>query len=488
VDFFRSASPYIAGHRGRTFVLALPGTALASSDRTERLLADVALCASLGVRLVLVCGCAAQIDELLTQRRVPLRFADGFRVTDAAAMGAVMEAAGKVQLAVSATLSKGPPLPAMRKHGEVLAGPRPALRVAAGNFVAAKRRGVVGGVDFGDTGEVRHCDGEALRARLDAGDVALLSNVGYSAAGELLNCATWEVAAHAAAALAADKLIIFSDELGAPPDGALPAARWLPLREAQAAVEALCRTSEGGAQPPPGPSPALGGGSAENAAAGAVAATRRWLARGAPLELAAATAVCAAGVPRCHVLDSGTEGALLLELYTRDGVGTMVSADRYEGTRPATVSDAPMVAALLEPLESDGSLARRDRAALLADLAAGQFTVVERDGAVVASAALVPFPAAACAEVAAFAVDPRYRGAGRGDALLEYVEGCARGAGLRRLFLLTTRAADWFQARGFQAAGRAAGSPLLPAGRRVDESRNSLLFVKDLGPGEAHGL
>lgn len=471
-------------------MLALPGTALASSDRTERLLADVALCASLGVRLVLVCGCAAQIDELLTQRQVPVRFAAGFRVTDAAAMGAVMEAAGKVQLSVSATLSKGPPLPAMRKHGEMPSGTRPALRVAAGNYVAAKRRGVVGGIDFGDTGEVRHCDGEALRARLDAGDVALLSNVGYSAAGELLNCATWEVAAHAAAALAADKLILFTDEPATEaPDAAAapPASRWLPLREAQAAVELLCGPGDGlagplQAQPTLGPS-----GAAEAAAAAAVAVTRRWLARGAPLELAAATAVCAAGVPRCHVVDARREGALLLELYTRDGVGTMVSADRYEGTRPATVADAPMVAALLEPLEAEGSLARRDRAALLADLAAGAFTVVERDGAVVASAALVPYPAAACAEVAAFAVDPRYRGAGRGDALLEYVEQIARSTGLRRLFLLTTRAADWFQARGFEAAGRAAGSPLLPAGRRVDASRNSLLFVKDLGPGEADG-
>ena len=158
----------------------------------------------------------------------------------------------------------------------------------------------------------------------------------------------------------------------------------------------------------------------------------------------------------------------------------MVSQDTYEGTRPASIEDAPRIAKLLAPLEADGTLIRRDKKALLRDVAAGRFTVVERDGKVVASAALVMYTEAVSAEVAAFAVDPRYRGSGRGDALLTYLEHKARASGAHKLFLLTTRAADWFQARGFKPAGRAAGSMELPAGRAVDPARNSLLFVKRL--------
>jgi amino-acid N-acetyltransferase len=418
---------------------------------------------------------------LLALRGLPSRFSHGLRVTDPATMAVAMEAAGKVQLMVSAALSKGPPLPALRRHGEVRHGGAPALRVACGNFVAAKRRGVVRGVDYGETGDVRHVDDVALRARLEAGDVALLSNLGYSAAGELLNCATWEVAAHAAAALQADKLIMFSKAGGACHDALAPStgSRWMPLPEAEAALVAAAAgvSPEGMAQLPalsptadlvPDP-PAV------------VASALAWWAAGAPLELAAAVAVCRSGVERCHVLDAAVGGALLLELYTHDGVGTMVSRDRYEGTRLATASDARAVAALLAPLEADGTLLKRDAGSLLRDLGAGRFTVVERDGRVVASAALVTFPDDSAAEVAAFAVDAAYRGAGRGDALLEYVEERARAAGARRLFLLTTRAADWFQQRGFEPAGRAAGNVALPVGRPVDASRNSLLFIKQLG-------
>jgi amino-acid N-acetyltransferase len=531
-------------------VVVIPGEVVASEDALDGVLADCALCHALGVRLVLVVGCAAQINTLLALRGLPSRFARGVRVTDsAAALAVVCEAAGSVQLTVAAALSKGPPVPAMRKHGDLKRHHgAPALRVACGNFVAAKRRGVVGGVDFGDTGEVRHIDADALNARLDSGDVALLSNLGYSAAGEVLNCATWEVAAAAAHALKADKMISFARDKSAlvtssSSDNGGELLRWLPLREAEAALAAAAarsaaQRSDGAADasadaqaqdaaaaataatadtaaaaaaapavaPPPPPkrkprkasAAAAAASPAHDAAASSpspfapppagapsgpaavVASVAAWRAAGAPLELAVAVAVCRAGVPRCHVLDASVEGALLLELYTCDGIGTMVSRDRYEGTRPATLADAPRIAALLAPLEADGTLARRDKAKLLADIGRGCFTVVERDGKVVGSAALVPFAGEAAAEVAAFAVDARYRSAGRGDALLEYVELRARAGGAKRLFLLTTRTADWFQQRGFAPAGRAAGNSLLPRGREVDAARNSLLFVKSL--------
>lgn len=578
VDFFRQASPYIAGHRGRTFVVVLPGEVVAQEEVADGLLADVALVHSLGVRLVLVVGCSAQIDALLAVRGLTCAKVNGVRVTDGATMQIAMEAAGKVQLSVTAALGKGPPVFALRKHGEVRHG-GPAVRVACGNFVAAKRRGVVSGVDFGDTGDVRYVDADAINVRLDAGDVVVLSNLGNSAAGEVLNCLTWDVASRAALQLHADKLLCFSSgPKGLVRDATGSIVRWLQLQEAEACVTAaaasaalvahsadcdvnsLKRSANGvsanGAAVSPlamiagantvsvasltgkdkdgkgsgaharggkgGGNHSSGGagashGSATHAATAAAAAMRTateilgTLAPAAaqhgggvpgthgtaaaasppppvlpplPAELSLAASACRSGVPRCHILDATVEGALLLELYTCDGVGTMVSQDTYEGTRPAGLEDAPRIAKLLAPLEADGTLIRRDKKALVRDVAAGRFTVVERDGKVVASAALVSFPEALAAEVAAFAVDAKYRGSGRGDALLTYLEHKARAQGAQKLFLLTTRAADWFQARGFRPAGRAAGSPELPPGRQVDPARMSLLFVKRLDMGD----
>ena len=588
VDFFRQASPYIAGHRNRTFVVVIPGEVVAQEEVADGLLADVALVHSLGVRLVLVVGCSAQIDSLLAVRGLTCGKVGGVRVTDAATMQIAMEAAGKVQLSVTAALGKGPPVFALRKHGEVRHG-GPAVRVACGNFVAAKRRGVVAGVDFGDTGDVRYVDADAINVRLDAGDVVVLSNLGNSAAGEVLNCVTWDVAARAALQLHADKLLCFaSGSNGLVRDAKGSIVRWLQLQEAEACLTAAAtvahtaecdanalkrgangnggggaslngaaalsplamitgantvsvasltgkdkdkdkdgkaagphaRGGKGGGNHSGGGGGAGSHGSATHAAAVAAAAMRTATeilgtmpvggqrsggmpgVNGTaafpttasspppptlpplPAELSLAASACRSGVPRCHILDATVEGALLLELYTCDGVGTMVSQDTYEGTRPAGLEDAPRIAKLLAPLEADGTLIRRDKKALVRDVAAGRFTVVERDGKVVASAALVAFPEAMAAEVAAFAVDMRYRGSGRGDALLTYLEQKARAQGAQKLFLLTTRAADWFQARGFRPAGRAAGSPELPPGRQVDPARMSLLFVKRLDTGD----
>jgi len=491
---------------------------VASEEVLDGVLADVALVHELGVRVVLVVGCGAQVDAQLAARGLRSATVGGLRVTDPAAMAAVVSAAASVGVTVAAALSKGPPLPALRRHGEARRGSTsPATRVALGNFVAAKRTGVVGGADYGDTGEVRHVDAEAISARLNGGDIVLLSNLGCSAAGELLNCQTWEVAAHAAAQLKADKLICFArGGKGMVLNEAGEVVRWLPLREAEGLLAGASAAAAGGAsdadslawrnrsQPPalselqlqPGSLSNGGGGGAGGkgrrraagpAAAAAAPAPAPAAAAGGvwPLELAACVGACRAGVARCHVLDPSQEGSLLLELYTHDGVGTMVSLDQYEGTRPATLEDAPRIAKLLAPLEADGTLVRRSKKDLLADVAASRFTVVERDGQVVASAALRPYSDAAggcSAELAAFAVEARYRGAGRGDDLLAFLERRAVSElGAKRLFLLTTRAADWFQARGFRAAGRAAGSAELPAGREVDAARNSLLFVKTLG-------
>jgi amino-acid N-acetyltransferase len=204
-------------------------------------------------------------------------------------------------------------------------------------------------------------------------------------------------------------------------------------------------------------------------------------------------------------LDWTVPGALLLELYTFDGVGSMVSRDRYEGTRAARPGDWAHIKSILEPLAREGVTVAVDDAALIDEVTRGVFHVVERDGKIIACAALRKYrdrddaarspgaeadggPATSAsssarrvtAEVGSFAVRVGYRNEGRGDQLLSYLERTALRAGVTRLFLLTTRTADWFVERGFIFAGEAKGHPLLPAGKVVKEGRGSQLYIRAL--------
>ena len=243
---FRAASSYIAAHRGKTFVILLPGEVLARSDILRAVAADLSLLHGLGVRLVVVLGTKPQIDARLAAREAGGggggggggRLVGGYRVTDAPALAAAIDAAGAARVAVEACLSAALAVPAARRHGRASPDAEfhfdPSARVVSGNFVTAVRRGVVGGVDFGATGSVRGVQAAALAGQLDGGAIILLSNLGFTVAGEPLNLACHDVATHAAAALGADKLVCLTGAevagLGLPP--------WLPLRDAVALVEA----------------------------------------------------------------------------------------------------------------------------------------------------------------------------------------------------------------------------------------------------------
>jgi amino-acid N-acetyltransferase len=194
--------------------------------------------------------------------------------------------------------------------------------------------------------------------------------------------------------------------------------------------------------------------------------------------LSGAVKACRAGVRRSHLIGRSTDGALLLELFTRDGIGTLVTEESYETLRPATIEDVGGILALIAPLERDGSLIRRSRELL--EMEIDRFSVVERDGMIVGSAALYPFPDEHLAEVACVAVSPDYRGRGRGDQLLKDMEAKGRRLGLQRLFVLTTRTAQWFQERGFQLATL----DELPVERKAlyNYQRNSKVLIKSLRP------
>lgn len=424
LEWVRQATPYIHAHRGRTFVIAFGGEAVSDPEFPD-LIHDIALLHGLGVHLVLVHGARPQVEQRLREQGAELRYINGLRITDDQALRCVKEAAGIVRVEIEALLSLG-------LANSPMAGVR--IPVASGNFVIARPLGVIDGVDYQHTGVVRRIDQGGVRALLDQGMVVLLSPLGYSPTGEVFNLSALDVAANVAIALQADKLILMLES----ETGRLPSA--LTSQEAEALVEAAGLTEELSAS------------------------------------LRAAAQTCRQGVGRVHLVRRRLKGALMRELLTRAGSGTLISAEPYENLRPARIEDVPGILELLRPLEERGILIRRSREHLEADLPC--FHVLDCDGLIIACAALYPYPAEGMAELACLAVHPEYRGRGRGERLLEYLSQLARSQGIRRLFVLTTQTAHWFQERGFKAAGLDA---LPPAKRALySPQRNSKVFIKDL--------
>lgn len=429
VRWLRQVAPYVHAFRGRTFVIAFGGEVVAERTRFVHLVHDVNLLAALGIRLVLVHGARPQIDAELKAKRLRGRFVKGLRVTDSAALTAVKHAAGVLRVEIEALLSQGLP-------NSPMAGAR--IRVASGNYITARPIGVVNGTDFQYTGLVRRVDAQAIAARLDAGEVVLVPHIGYSPTGEVFNLAWEDVAESVAIALKADKLLLVTDRLPTNRKGEVRGE--LTAREAGA----LLKKND----------------------------------LGAPTTRAIEHALRAleGGVARAHLVSRRTWGATLLELFTHWGVGTMLTADPVERLREATIEDIGGVIALLEPLEADGTLVKRNRELIEAEIP--NFLVLEHDGVILGCAALHPYPDAKSAEFACLAVAAERRDAGYGERLLAACEERARERRIRRLFALTTRTAHWFLDQGFVEAPITA----LPAQRQVlyNWKRGSKVFVKKL--------
>jgi len=430
VDWFRNSSPYINAFRGRTFVVAFGGEVVAD-PQFANLIHDIALLNSLGVRLVLVHGTRPQIEQRLRERGAEIRYVNGLRVTDDDALACVKEAAGTVRVEIEALLSMG-------VSNSPMAGAR--IRVASGNFVTARPLGVRDGVDYCHTGEVRRIDVSAIEQRLDANAIVLLSPIGYSPTGEVFNLHAEDVATAVAAQIQADKLLCLAEGAG-PLD-----SRRHPLR--QLTVNGAER----------------------------LLASRRRLSEDLRRHLLSAVHVCRHGVRRAHLINRHIDGGLLLELFTRDGIGTLITDEPYDDLRKANIDDAGGVLELIAPLEQDGSLVRRSREML--EMEIDRFTVMERDGLIIGCAALYPFRKEKVGELACLAVHPDYRNQGRGDILLHAIEQSATELGIKRLFVLTTRTAHWFRERAFRPADIKA----LPIKRRAmyNYQRNAKVFIKNL--------
>ena len=275
------------------------------------------------------------------------------------------------------------------------------VRVVSGNFLTARPVGIVDGVDFMHSGIVRKVDAAAIRRAIDIGAMVLLSPFGFSPTGEAFNLTMEDVATSTAIALQADKLLFVTEVAGIHEDPADPPARSTP--SSRSPTPSACSPS---LPRPPAARPTP------------------------PSTCSTASRACRGGVERSHILPFAVDGALLMEVFTHDGIGTMVVDEKLESLRQATPDDIGGVLQLIEPFERDGTLVKRDRTEIERDIA--NYTVIEHDGVIFGCAALYPYPEAKTGEMAALTVSPQVQGQGDGERILKRVEQRARAHGPAR--------------------------------------------------------
>ena len=436
VPWFRAVAPYIHAYRGKTFVVGMAGEMIAAG-KLNAFAQDLSILHAMGIQIVLVHGFRPQLTEQLRAKGHESRFSHGKRITDAIALDCAQEAAGQLRFEIEAAFSQGLPNTPMANA---------TVRVVSGNFLTARPVGIVDGVDFIHSGVVRKVDAAALRRAIDIGALVLLSPFGFSPTGEAFNLTMEDVATSTAVALQADKLLFLTEIPG--------------IRENPADPESPIDTEL------------------------ALAEAKRLLARLPGAEQPTDTAfylqhcikACEGGVERSHILPFAVEGSLLMEVFTHDGIGTMVVDEKLESLREASADDVGGILQLIEPFERDGTLVKRDRTEIERDIA--NYTLIEHDGIIFGCAALYPYPEAQTAEMAALTISPQVQGQGDGERILKRIEQRAKALGLTSIFVLTTRTMHWFIKRGFQSVD----PEWLPEARKrkYNWDRRSQVLVKRL--------
>ncbi|ELL6708379.1 amino-acid N-acetyltransferase [Shigella flexneri] len=434
VEGFRHSVPYINTHRGKAFVIMLGGEAI-EHENFSSIVNDIGLLHSLGIRLVVVYGARPQIDANLAAHHHEPLYHKNIRVTDAKTLELVKQAAGTLQLDITARLS-------MSLNNTPLQGAH--INVVSGNFIIAQPLGVDDGVDYCHSGRIRRIDEDAIHRQLESGAIVLMGPVAVSVTGESFNLTSEEIATQLAIKLKAEKMIGFCSSQGVTNDDGDIVSELFP-NEAQARVEAQEEKGDYNS------------------------GTVRFL-RGA-------VKACRSGVRRCHLISYQEDGALLQELFSRDGIGTQIVMESAEQIRRATINDIGGILELIRPLEQQGILVRRSREQL--EMEIDKFTIIQRDNTTIACAALYPFPEEKIGEMACVAVHPDYRSSSRGEVLLERIAAQAKQSGLSKLFVLTTRSIHWFQERGFTPVD----IDLLPESKKqlYNYQRKSKVLMADLG-------
>lgn len=430
INWFRDSSPYIHAHRNRTFVIYFGGEAVQDVN-LHNLIHDFALLNSLGIRLVLVHGIRPQIDQRLQKQQIQSQFHQQLRITDDIALQCVKESAGLVRVEIESLLSLG-------VANSPMSGAK--IRVISGNFVTAQPLGVLDGIDYQFTGKVRRIDSAAIHQQLDLGHVVLISPVGYSPSGELFNLSAEQVATEIAIALQAEKLILMTEQsCQSVTTGKLIAqmttdeTQYFIDHETQLAASTKCA-------------------------------------------LQSAIYGCQSGVSRVHILNRKIDGALLIELFSRDGIGTLISSTEFETLRDAVLSDIPGILDLIKPLEQQGFLSTRSTEHL--EININDYIVIDRDGLIIGCTALHKIEQQHAGLIACLAVHPDYQKAARGHQLLEQLLKKAKQQALQHLFALSTQTMHWFKERGFQECLFSALPQALQ--QNYNHLRNAKVLKKDI--------
>jgi len=433
VDWFRGSAPYINAHRHKTFVLMIGGEAL-ETENFQHIINDIALLNSLGVKLVLVHGVRPQIQKQLDLHGHCSQFHHNLRITDEKSLALVKQAVGAVQIELQARLSMGLTNSPMQGAS---------IRTVISNVVTAQPIGIKEGIDYCYAGKVRKIDVAGLKMQLQSGAIPVISPIGYSVTGEVFNLLAEEVATQVAIGLQADKLIGFCSNAGVLDEHGQVISELLP-EQAQQHIDLMEEQH------------------------GQVSGTLCFL--------RSALAACKAGVMRSHLISYYQDGALLKELFTRDGIGSQIVKESYERIRTATIDDIGGLLELIGPLEKQGILVKRSRELLENEIE--HFQIVERDGMVIGCAALYPFKEEKMGELACLVSHPKYRRSARADNLVRHIERKAKELGLESIFVLTTQSIHWFRERAFQFADIST----LPSAKKelYNLKRNSKVLIRKI--------
>lgn len=472
VNMFRGSANYIANHRNTIIVYHIPGELL-SWEGFEDLMDDIALTWLLGMKPVIVVGCRKQIDqrfeesddeeelsELSPDGRSVIQGHDNVhteasvRITDIDTLRIVKEEAGFVRFEVERLLGRS-----LHRHGIV---DERAIRdgnVVSGNFYSAQPYGVIDGIDFKFTGFPRKVETEKIKQVLDAHDVVLLTSLGASPSGEMFNVSTEHLASYVAGALGASKVVFFTTYGSAFIETEnKKLVQNLRVSDARNVLKYNHVTVNN----------AKGFSSFEHNSHMSEETKEAFV------KLGWCVASLERGVKRAHII-SPINGALLQELYTRDGGGTLISRDIYEGIRVADVQDVQGIFELIEPLVEAGTLVPRPMNVLERDIKS--YFVFTRDNLIVACAQMKLFEDG-FSEIGCLVVRKEYRTQGRGDAMLGYLERLSLQVGCSKVFVLSTQTMEWFVERGFKRATVAD----LPQSRQevYNHKRKSKIYMKKI--------
>lgn len=419
----RGILQYIPSFREKTFIIAIDG-AIVTDENFANILLDVAVLRSLNIRVVLVHGAAAQIKSLADEQKGTASDLAGSGITDAQTLKLALTAANRLTHEILEGLSAND------------------LRAACTNAIIAHPLGIIQGVDHLHTGKVERVDVELLQTLLSQGIVPVVPPLGFDGDGKTYRVNSDSVALAVAEALKATKLIFITTQEGLVHQGKL-------IRQMIVAQLNLLLAKQKNEFAPESFSKAQH-----------------------------ASAACKAGVQRVHVISGRVDEGLLAEVFSNEGIGTLIYANEYEQIRKAMKKDVPAILKLTKNSVASDELLKRTRAVIEKQL--GDYFIFEIDKNPVACVALHIYPEQTKGELAFLYVNPSHENQGIGQKLIQFVENKARELNLSELLTLSTQAFTYFQSK----AGFCEGSPDdLPASRRekYDQSgRKSKVLVKKL--------